>query len=80
MCPRCDDPTHVIAVPRRTFVLGAGVAMAGLVMSSRGFAQAAKTPPKKENVLSPEESLKRLWTEWTLCGRGGQAPRFQGRA
>jgi carbonic anhydrase len=60
MCLRCDDPSHVHAVPRRTFVLGAGVAMAGLAMSRRGFAQAAKTPPKKENVLSPEAALKRL--------------------
>ena len=60
MCLRCDDPSHVNAVPRRAFMLGAGVAMAGLAMSRRGFAQAAKAPPKKENVLSPEESLKRL--------------------
>jgi carbonic anhydrase len=60
MCQQCDDPSHVQALPRRTFVLGAGVAMASLAMSRRGFAQAAKAPPKKENVLSPEESLKRL--------------------
>jgi carbonic anhydrase len=60
MCQQCDDPSHVHALPRRTFVLGAGVAMAGLATSQRGFAQAAKAPPKKENVLSPAESLKRL--------------------
>jgi carbonic anhydrase len=60
MCQRCDDTSPVNTVPRRTFVLGAGVAMASLAMSRRGFAQAAKAPPKSENVLSPEESLKRL--------------------
>jgi carbonic anhydrase len=60
MCQQCDDPSHVQALPRRSFVLGAGVAMASLAMSRRGFAQAAKAPPKSENVLSPEESLKRL--------------------
>jgi carbonic anhydrase len=60
MCRRCDDTSHVNVIPRRVFMLGAGVAMAGLAMPRRGFAQAAKGPPKKENVLSPEESLKRL--------------------
>jgi carbonic anhydrase len=60
MCQRCDDPSHVNALPRRAFVLGAGVAMAGLAMSRRGFAEAPKAPPKKENVLSPEAALKRL--------------------
>ncbi len=61
MCQRCDDPSHVNAVPRRGFMLGAGVALAGLAMPRRGLAQAAKKPPpKQENVLSPEASLKRL--------------------
>jgi carbonic anhydrase len=60
MCLRCDDPSHVTAVPRRAFLACAGAAVTSLAMSRRGFAQAAKTPPKKENVLSPAESLKRL--------------------
>jgi carbonic anhydrase len=60
MCPRCDDPTHASAVPRRTFVLGAGTAMAGLAISRSSFAEAPKAAPKKENVLSPEAALKRL--------------------
>jgi carbonic anhydrase len=60
MCLQCENSSNVSAMPRRAFVLGAGVAMAGLAMSCRGFAEAPKAAPKKENVLSPEASLKRL--------------------
>jgi carbonic anhydrase len=60
MCLRCEDSSNVNAMPRRAFVLGVGVAMAGLAMSCRGFAEAPKAAPKKENVLSPEAALKRL--------------------
>src|SRR5271165_4064775 len=60
MCLRCDDVSHVTAVPRRAFLICAGAAMTSLAMSRRGFAEAPKAPPKKENVLSPEAALKRL--------------------
>jgi carbonic anhydrase len=51
---------HVTAAPRRAFLLGAGAAMTSFAMSRRGFAEAPKAPPKKENVLSPAAALKRL--------------------
>jgi carbonic anhydrase len=60
MCQRCDDASFVTTIPRRAFLLGAGAAMTSLAMSRRGFAEAPKAPPKKENVLSPAAALKRL--------------------
>jgi carbonic anhydrase len=60
MCQRCDNLSHVNEIPRRTLLLGAGATMASLAMSRRGFAEAPKAPPKKENVLSPDGALKRL--------------------
>ncbi len=60
MCLRCDDVSHVTLMPRRAFLACAGAAMTSLAMSRRGFAEAPKAPPKKENVLSPEAALKRL--------------------
>jgi carbonic anhydrase len=64
MCHRCADltATHAIPVARRSFLTLAGAAMAGLALSRDGFAQAAKAPPKKDNVLSPQAALQRLMT------------------
>ena len=59
MCLRCDDVLHVPGMPRRAFLACAGAAMS-LAVSRRGFAETAKAPPKKENVLTPEAALKRL--------------------
>jgi carbonic anhydrase len=62
MCHLCADPTagHVTRVPRRHFLTLAGAAMAGLAISRDGLAEAPKTPPKPENVLSPHAALQRL--------------------
>jgi carbonic anhydrase len=62
MCHRCTDPTatHATPVARRAFLTLAGAAMTGLAMSRDGFAEAPKSPPKKENILSPQAALQRL--------------------
>src|SRR5271163_541542 len=62
MCHRCTDPTatHATPVARRDFLTLAGAAMAGLAMSRDGFAAAPKSPPKTDNVLSPQAALQRL--------------------
>src|ERR1700680_4935107 len=62
MCHLCADPTagHVTRVRRRHFLTLAGAAMAGLAISRDGLAEAPKTPPKPENVLSPHAALQRL--------------------
>jgi carbonic anhydrase len=58
----CDDMTagRAAALPRRNFLVSAGAAMASLAVCRKGFAEAPKAPPKKENVLSPDAALKRL--------------------
>ena len=62
MCHLCADPTaiHATRVPRRGFLTLAGATMASLAISRDGFAEAPKTPPKLENVLSPQAALQRL--------------------
>ena len=61
MCHLCADPTaiHATRVPRRGFLTLAGATMASLAISRDGFAEAPKTPPKLENVLSPQAALQR---------------------
>jgi carbonic anhydrase len=62
MCHWCADltATHATPVARRDFLTLAGAAMAGLAMSRDGFAAAPKSPPKTDNVLSPQAALQRL--------------------
>ncbi len=60
MCRQCDFDAHADAVARRRFLVGAGAAMASLAFSRPGFAEAPKSPTKKENVLLPDAALKRL--------------------
>jgi carbonic anhydrase len=62
MCHRCADTAaiHATPVPRRDFLMLAGSAMASLAMSCDGFAAPPKTPPKKDNILTPQAALQRL--------------------
>lgn len=58
MCEMCRQP-HSFWPSRRTAMLLAASA-AGLLFSNGAVAKEAKAPPKPQNVLSPEASLKRL--------------------
>jgi carbonic anhydrase len=62
MCHRCADTAaiHATPVPRRDFLMLAGSAMASLAMSRDGFAAPPKTPPKKDNIVTPQAALQRL--------------------
>ncbi|WP_407174699.1 carbonic anhydrase [Bradyrhizobium sp. STM 3562] len=60
MCERCtQDLSRPLVPSRRSVVLLAASALGLLVADSAG-AKEAKAPPKPENVLSPDASLKRL--------------------
>jgi carbonic anhydrase len=60
MCEQCPSNLHHSLAPsRRSVVLFAASAL-GLMLTETAGAKEAKTPPKPENVLSPEASLKRL--------------------
>jgi carbonic anhydrase len=57
MCEICrSNPSFM---PSRRSLLGLGAA-AGLWLASPALAKETKTPPKPENVISPDASLKRL--------------------
>lgn len=57
MCETCGQPSlHRFAPTRRRLLLVA----AGLSLAGAAHAKKAKAPPKPENVLSPDASLKRL--------------------
>ncbi len=59
MCQMCrKDSYHSFAPTRRNLLLGA--AAAGLFRASAADAKETKAPPKPENVISPDASLKRL--------------------
>src|SRR5689334_11273470 len=70
MCDKCSDSPHHqslhqdVAPSRRSAMLfGAaafGMAFAGGAFANGASAKEAKQPPKPQNVLSPDESLKRL--------------------
>ncbi|WP_441261255.1 carbonic anhydrase [Bradyrhizobium sp. 521_C7_N1_3] len=70
MCDQCSESLHHqslhqdIAPSRRSAMLfGAaafGMAFAGGAVANGALAKEAKQPPKPENVLSPDASLKRL--------------------
>ncbi|MGE5158545.1 MAG: carbonic anhydrase [Gemmatimonas sp.] len=60
MCEKCTQDQHPSLAPsRRSVVLFAASAL-GLLMTDAASAKEAKAPPKPENVLSPDASLKRL--------------------
>src|SRR5579863_1606076 len=59
MCKMCrKDSHHSFTLTRRNTLLGA--AAMGLFWANAVHAKEAKVPPKPENVLSPDASLKRL--------------------
>jgi len=59
MCEICREETHPgFAATRRSFLIGASAV--GLSLAGAAQAKKTKAPPKPENVLSPEASLKRL--------------------
>src|SRR5262245_1257312 len=57
MCETCRQ--NALQFSRRRLLLGAASA-AGLLLSKTAGAKEAKAPPKPQNVLSPDASLKRL--------------------
>lgn len=60
MCELCVDSINHAAVARRHLLKFAAASAAGLVLAPRAEAANPKTPPKPENVLSPDAALKRL--------------------
>lgn len=57
MCETCRQ--NALQFSRRGLLLGA-VSTAGLLLSNAAGAKQIKTPPKPQNVLSPDASLERL--------------------
>lgn len=65
MCDKCSDSLHQDIMPSRrsAMLFGAaafGMAFAGGAVVNGALAKEAKLPPKPQNVLSPDASLKRL--------------------
>lgn len=60
MCELCAATAGQPRMARRNFLRLAGGAAAGLAIAPRAFAKETKTPPKPENVLSPDAALDRL--------------------
>jgi carbonic anhydrase len=60
MCERCrQNSLDPLALSRRALCLLA-ISSAGLLLADRAGAKEKKAPPKPQNVLSPDASLKRL--------------------
>ncbi len=60
MCEKCSqNPLHPPAPSRRSFIFLA-VSALGLLAADAAGAKEAKTPPKPQNVLSPDAAVKRL--------------------
>jgi carbonic anhydrase len=59
MCEMCRKDSHHAFVPTRRNLLF-GVAATSLFWASASHAKGPKAPPKPENVISPDASLKRL--------------------
>lgn len=60
MCEKCSlDQIHPTSPSRRSVVLFAASAL-GLMLADTAIAKEKKTPPKPQNVLSPDAALKRL--------------------
>jgi len=58
MCEMCRHADSLLPSRRTAMLLAASAA--GLLFGSAAVAKEAKAPPKPENVLSPDASLKRL--------------------
>jgi carbonic anhydrase len=59
MCKKCRSELNIVSPSRRALCLFAAAA-AGLMLTGEASAQEKKNPPKPENVVSPDQSLKRL--------------------
>ena len=60
MCQKCSlNRVHPTSPSRRSVVLFAASAL-GLMLAGTANAKEKKTPPKPQNVLSPDAALKRL--------------------
>lgn len=61
MCERCMDAAIDHAgIARRSVLKLAAAAAGGLALAPHAIAKTAKTPPKPQNVLSPDAALERL--------------------
>src|SRR4051794_17888072 len=61
MCEKCSmDQLHPTAPSRRSLVLFAASALGGMMLADTANAKDTKTPPKPQNVLSPDAGLKKL--------------------
>ena len=61
MCERCADiAIGRTGLARRSVLKLAAAAAAGLTLVPHALTANAKAPPKLENVLSPDDALKRL--------------------
>src|SRR5580698_664160 len=60
MCELCAATVRQPRIARRNFLRLASVTAAGFAIAPRAFAKDIKTPPKPENVLSPDAALDRL--------------------
>ncbi|MGO9359678.1 MAG: carbonic anhydrase [Xanthobacteraceae bacterium] len=62
MCKNCrqQNPVASMITSRRTILLTAAALSAGLALGSAAEAKPIKTPPKPQNVLSPDAAVQRL--------------------
>lgn len=62
MCHLCDDRSrsYATSLARRGFLKLAGTTALGLATAGVSFAAPPKSPPKAENVLTPDAALDRL--------------------
>jgi carbonic anhydrase len=61
MCEKCrQNSTGRFEPSRRSLLLAAASAMGGVLLANAAGAKETKAPPKPQNVLSPDASLKRL--------------------
>jgi carbonic anhydrase len=60
MCEFCNGSIHHTPIARRHVLKFAAAAATGLALAPQAEAAPPKAPPKPENVLSPDNALKRL--------------------
>jgi carbonic anhydrase len=60
MCDQCSEDRFNHTAPSRRSAILLGASLLGTAFAGRAFAKENKAPPKPQNVLSPDASLKRL--------------------
>ena len=60
MCDKCLSKLPHPSAPSRRFVVRFAASALGMMLADAAGAKEAKTPPKQQNVLSPDAALKRL--------------------